>query len=76
MNEKRGEKTEKTGDQEKVQAKGSDSAIQKGPTVAMHDLLGDKLRAYYNEVANAPVPDRFALLLKELETKSDQKKQG
>jgi Anti-sigma factor NepR len=44
--------------------------------IAMHDLLGDKLRAYYNEVAREPVPDRFAQLLKELEASSTPKKPG
>jgi Anti-sigma factor NepR len=36
----------------------------------MYDLIGEKLRAYYDEVASEPVPDRFEQLLRELEAKS------
>lgn len=43
-------------------------------TVPMQDLLGQRLRAYYDQVANAPVPDRFEVLLRELEKSSRSKK--
>lgn len=38
--------------------------------VAMHDLLGKKLREYYDQIATEPVPDRFDQLLKDLDAKS------
>lgn len=41
---------------------------------AVHDLIGQKLRAYYDEVTKLPVPDRFAELLNQLEMKTQQKK--
>jgi Anti-sigma factor NepR len=47
---------------------------QNPATIAMQDLLGDKLKAYYNEVVGEPVPDRFSKLLLELETRSNPKK--
>jgi Anti-sigma factor NepR len=49
-----------------------------GPTpshseqIGMHDLLGNKLRDYYDQVAREPVPDRFVQLLKQLEAKGEQ----
>lgn len=43
-------------------------------SVPMQDLLGEKLRAYYDEVVREPVPDRFEQLLKELEDRSNPKK--
>ncbi len=38
--------------------------------VAMHKLLADKLRTYYDQVASEPVPDRFQQLLQKLEAKN------
>jgi hypothetical protein len=32
--------------------------------------IGSRLRAYYDEVAREPVPDRFVELLKQLDTES------
>jgi Anti-sigma factor NepR len=43
-------------------------------SLPVHDLIGEKLRAYYDHVASEPVPDRFAALLEELEAKSSPKK--
>jgi hypothetical protein len=39
-----------------------------------HDLSGQRLRSFYDEVATQPVPDRFVELLKQLEAKSSPKK--
>lgn len=71
MTEKRGKKM-KPGDRDTVQT--PPITPNQAGKVAMHDLLGDKLRAYYDGVANEPVPDRFVQLLMELEAKSHQKK--
>jgi Anti-sigma factor NepR len=38
------------------------------------DLIGQRLRNYYEEVANEPVPDRFLDLLNQLEAASAAKK--
>lgn len=42
----------------------------------VHDLIGQKLRGFYDEVAREPVPDRFIALLDELEAKSGDKSQA
>lgn len=38
------------------------------------DLIGQRLRSYYNEVADQPVPDRFVELLSQLEAATNSKK--
>jgi hypothetical protein len=38
------------------------------------DLIGQRLRNYYDEVAKEPVPDRFLDLLNKLEAASSTKK--
>ncbi len=38
------------------------------------DLIGQRLRNYYDEVAKQPVPDRFLDLLNQLEAASQPKK--
>jgi hypothetical protein len=38
------------------------------------DLIGQRLRNYYDEVAKQPVPDRFMDLLNQLEAKTSSKK--
>jgi hypothetical protein len=40
------------------------------------DLIGQRLRNYYDEVAKQPVPDRFMDLLNQLEAATDPKKLG
>jgi hypothetical protein len=40
----------------------------------IHDLIGQRLRSFYDEVATQPVPDRFVELLNQLEAKSSSKK--
>lgn len=43
---------------------------QMHPTLArpeVSDLIGERLRNFYEEVAKQPVPDRFVDLLKQLE---------
>lgn len=34
------------------------------------DMIGKRLRAFYDEIASEPVPDRFLDLLNELEAKT------
>ena len=38
------------------------------------DLIGQRLKKFYNEVAEQPVPDRFLDLLSQLEAASSEKK--
>ena len=40
-------------------ARGGDSSVERA--------IGSRLRAYYDEVAREPVPDRFVELLKQLD---------
>ena len=40
----------------------------------IYDLIGQRLRNYYDEVATQPVPDRFVDLLNQLEAKTSLKK--
>ncbi len=40
----------------------------------VYDLIGQRLRNYYDEVAKQPVPDRFTDLLNQLEGKTSSKK--
>ena len=40
----------------------------------IYDLIGQRLRNFYDEVAQQPVPDRFVELLNQLEAKSSPKK--
>jgi hypothetical protein len=40
----------------------------------IYDLIGQRLRNFYDEIAQQPVPDRFVELLNQLEAKSSQKK--
>lgn len=43
-------------------------------TPLVHDLIARKLRSYYDEVAREPVPDRFTVLLNQLDAKTSPKK--
>ena len=49
----------------------SKSALGGKPPV--HDMIGTRLRDYYDDVARQPVPDRFVELLKQLESKTAKK---
>ncbi len=63
----------------KVNDKPNQSMIASDPSYMqppVHDLIGEKLRAYYQHVASEPVPDRFAALLAELEAKDPGKNQS
>jgi anti-sigma factor NepR-like protein len=45
-----------------------------GSKPPIYDMIGKRLRDYYDEVAAQPVPDRFLDLLKQLESKTSAKK--
>lgn len=40
----------------------------------VYDLIGRRLRDFYDEVAQQPVPDRFVELLQRLDSKTSPKK--
>jgi Anti-sigma factor NepR len=40
----------------------------------VYDLIGKRLRVYFEEVSSQPVPDRFMELLSQLEAKAPAKK--
>jgi Anti-sigma factor NepR len=74
MTEKRRPNANVPGKTSKVTSTNMIQTKQDAAPLAMHDLLGDKLKAYYNEVVNQPVPDRFDELLRRLEARSSPKK--
>ena len=41
----------------------------------VYDIIGTRLRGYFDEVAKQPVPDRFLELLKQLDATSKPKKE-
>jgi hypothetical protein len=43
------------------------------PHNPIHDMLGQKLKAYYAEIASEPIPERLTALLAELEAQSAKK---
>jgi|JI8StandDraft_1071087.scaffolds.fasta_scaffold1137617_1 hypothetical protein len=74
MTEKLRKKGKNAGDEKKVTPVAPDHVKGKLSDVAMQDLLGEKLRAYYDQFAREPVPDRFTVLLKQLEARGVPKK--
>jgi len=42
----------------------------------VYDMIGRRLRDYFDEVAKQPVPDRFLELLNQLESKTSPKKES
>ena len=56
----------------------SEKKNQMHPTLArpeVSDLIGERLRNFYEEVAKQPVPDRFVDLLKQLEAAGSPEKE-
>jgi hypothetical protein len=58
----------------KTAAKTMMTSAAKGDSLPANDMIGRKLREYYDEVAKEPVPDRFKALLDALESQSAGKK--
>ena len=42
----------------------------------VYDMIGRRLRDYFDEVAKQPVPDRFLELLNQLDSKTSPKKES
>lgn len=76
MTEKRHKTTSNLREKKKLPEETSTNSGVKAMSVPMYDLVGEKLRAYYDQVANEPVPDRFEQLIKQLEAKSNKEKSG
>jgi Anti-sigma factor NepR len=51
-----------------------ETMIQASAKPEVSDLIGQRLRNFYDEVAQQPVPDRFMDLLNQLEAASSTKK--
>ena len=61
--------------------KATDTMIERTRSVSatsgkppVYDMIGKRLRDYFDEVAAQPVPDRFLDLLKQLDSKTSAKK--
>jgi hypothetical protein len=52
----------------------SAAAVSGKPPV--YDMIGKRLRDYFDEVAKQPVPDRFLELLNQLDSKTSPKKES
>jgi Anti-sigma factor NepR len=76
MTEKRDRNTTNLREKKKLPEETSTNSGAEAKRISMHDLVGEKLRAYYDQVASEPVPDRFEQLLKQLEAKSKKEKSG
>jgi hypothetical protein len=50
------------------------AALRGKPPV--YDMIGRRLRGYFDEVAKQPVPDRYLELLNQLESKTSPKKES
>lgn len=46
------------------------------PAPPIHDMLGQKLKAYYSEIVSEPIPERLTALLAKLEAQSAKKKKS
>jgi hypothetical protein len=69
-----------TESENKTKSKAKSSMIEQQRTKAttsgkppVYDIIGNRLRDYYDEVAKQPVPDRFMELLMQLEAKTEKK---
>ena len=69
-----GNKTAKTAKTNKKTEKKIEKMNHAPNQPEIYDLIGQRLRNFYDEVAQQPVPDRFVELLNQLEAKSSQKK--
>jgi hypothetical protein len=48
----------------------------RGMDMSVERAIGSRLRAYYDEVAREPVPERFTELLKRLDAPESEKKKN
>jgi Anti-sigma factor NepR len=64
----------KSGKNSKVKVK--EMPGSKPPAPPIHDMLSQKLKAYYAEIASEPIPDRLTALLAKLEAQSAKKQES
>ena len=57
-----------------IESRRSVAALSGKPLV--YDMIGRRLRDYFDEVAKQPVPDRFLELLNRLDSKTSPKKES
>lgn len=69
-----------TGQKKKAQKTGMSKKPEKGTLADLkansevYDLIGDRLRMYFDDVARQPVPERFVDLLSQLEKGNSPRK--
>ena len=61
---------QKSGKNSKIKAKKMHGIQPQPPAPPIHDMLGQKLKAYYAEIASEPIPERLTALLAKLEAQS------
>ena len=61
-------------DSHAARARRKEAAPRMSSKPEVSDLIGQRLKKFYNEVAQQPVPDRFLDLLSQLEAASSEKK--
>ncbi len=66
----------KSGKNSKAKDKTMNGFQIRPPAPAIHGMLGEKLKAFYAEVANEPIPERLTALLAKLEAQSAKKQQS
>jgi hypothetical protein len=44
------------------------------PAPPFHDFIGAKLKSFYAQIADEPIPDRFTELLKQLDAQSQNER--
>jgi hypothetical protein len=68
-------KSEKSGDMQTDLSQGNgdpgDQMLPLDPKI--QDLIGRSLKAHYDDLINAPIPDKFLSLLAELEAKEQKR---
>jgi Anti-sigma factor NepR len=65
---------QRSGKNSKVNVKQMPGFIPPAPPI--HDMLGQKLKSYYAEIASEPIPDRLTALLAKLEAQSAKKQES
>ncbi|MDY8110382.1 NepR family anti-sigma factor [Fulvimarina sp. 2208YS6-2-32] len=65
---------ERNVDRDRPSAGDKDKVDSNQMNLALPNAIGDRLRAYYDDVAAAPVPDRFLSLLDQLDEAEAKRK--
>lgn len=66
----------KSGRNSKVKDKQMPGFSLQPPAPPVHDMLSQKLKAYYADIASEPIPERLTALLAKLEAQSAKKQES